>query len=69
MSLLAGLRQQAGMTQEQLAYRAKVSRATVQRIERGCDCDPDTAKRLAKVLGVKWTVFFDQPAQKGKRPA
>lgn len=67
MTLLAKLRGQKGLTQEELAAKAKLARATVQRIERGFPCEPATAKRLAGVLGVRWTVFFDDAAQERKR--
>lgn len=65
--MLAALRKRAGLTQEGLAYKAAVCRATVQKIEAGTgSIRPATAKKLANVLGVKWTVFFEDDAQKDK---
>lgn len=49
-----------GLTQEQLAEKAGISRTHVTRIERG-NIKPSirVAKRLATVLNVDWRDFYD----------
>jgi len=46
------LRQQKALSQEDLAEKAGVSRATVLNMERGRAVHPSTLRRLAKALGV-----------------
>jgi transcriptional regulator with XRE-family HTH domain len=57
---LARWRLLRGMTQEQLAERARVGRVTIARIEQGAEPRVRTALRLAGALAVKvedvWTV-------------
>lgn len=50
-----------GMTQEQLAEKAGVSRSHITRVERG-EIKPSVpvAKRLGKVLDVDWRCFYDE---------
>lgn len=50
-----------GMTQEQLAEKAGVSRSHVTRIERG-EIRPSVpvAKKLGEVLDVDWRRFYDE---------
>ena len=50
----------AGLTQEELAQKAGISRAHVTRIERG-SAKPSigVAKRLATILNVDWRNFYD----------
>ena len=50
-----------GMTQEQLAEKAGVSRSHVTRIERG-EIRPSVpvAKKLGEVLDVDWRCFYDE---------
>lgn len=49
-----------GLTQEQLAEKAGISRTHVTRIERG-NIKPSVgvAKRLATILNVDWRDFYD----------
>lgn len=48
------------LTQEQLAALAKVDRSYVTKIENGLRPGVKVAKKLAAVLGVPWTIFFEQ---------
>ena len=52
--MLKALRQTKGMTQEQLAKRAKMTQAYVAMLEAGVKKNPSlaTLKRIAKALGV-----------------
>ena len=51
---LKEIREQKGMTQEELAKRADVSRAYLSRLEMGRHDPPlSTVEKLAKALGVK----------------
>lgn len=50
------LRQQAGLSQEELAARVAVSRATIQNVERGRGVPrPATMRRIAEALGTDVT--------------
>ena len=57
---LKEIRKQNGLTQKQLAYTVGVNRTTITLIEKGTN-KPSVklAKKLGKVLKVKWTVFFE----------
>lgn len=59
---LAALRKKAGISQEELASRAKVSRATVGNLESGFSGNPEyeTVKKLAAALGVQAADLLDQ---------
>ena len=62
-NLVRTLREQAGLSQEELAVRAQVSRATVQNIERD-RTDPRRAvlRRIAEALGTDVAALSpDQP--------
>lgn len=50
----------AGLTQEELAVKAGISRAHVTRIERG-SAKPSVpvAKKLARILNVNWEDFYN----------
>lgn len=51
-----GFRNDAGLSQEQLASKAGLTHATVSRIERGAhEGTTRTVRKLAKALGVKVT--------------
>ncbi len=50
--MLRTLRENAGITQEQLSTLAKVGRQTVIRLERGEGANGLTLARIAKALGV-----------------
>ena len=56
---LAELREQRGMSQEDVARKAKLQRVSVSRIERGVH-EPSltTLERIAKALGVRLVVDF-----------
>jgi transcriptional regulator with XRE-family HTH domain len=58
-TLLAGMRAARGLTLDDLAARAGVSRAMISRIER-CEANPTAALlgRLANALGVTLSAFF-----------
>ncbi len=48
-------REEAGLTQEMVAYRSGLSVATIQRIERGAIPKIQTLRQIALVLGVPWS--------------
>ena len=54
------LRQQVGLTQEQLAEKVEVDRSYIQRIEKGT-ANPgiDVLTRLKTVLGVSWDELME----------
>ena len=50
----------AGLTQEELAQKAGISRAHVTRIERGtAKPSVPVAKKLARILNVNWGDFYN----------
>lgn len=54
-------RTDAGLTQQELADECHVIRQTIGNIENGiANPSVELAKRMGKVLGVKWTEFFDE---------
>ena len=58
---LVRLREAKGMTQKALAEQVKISQPSMCDIEQGVNTPrPDTAKRIAQVLGFDWTRFFDK---------
>lgn len=48
---LKGARERKGLTQQELAERAGVSRPTVTRLEAGMQANPPTARKIAQALG------------------
>lgn len=68
---LKQLRQRAGMTQEQLAYTARVSLSSVTKAEQG-KIEPtwNTVRALAKALGVSLAEFdsVDEPPAANAKP-
>ena len=53
------LREKKGMTMKELGEAAGISEGMVSLVERGMRTPGvKTAKRLAKVLGIRWTVFY-----------
>lgn len=58
---LVAIRESKGMTQKALAEKVQISQPSICDIEHGeIDPKPDTAKRIANVLGFDWTRFFDK---------
>lgn len=56
---LKQVREEAGLTQEQLAAECNVIRQTISNIECGISRPSvETAKLIAKVLDISWTDFF-----------
>jgi len=53
------------LTQQDVADRSELSRTFYTQIETG-DRNPsvDNAKKIAKALKFKWTLFFDEPSQR-----
>ena len=49
---LAQFRMECGLTQDELAKRAGVSKRTIERIEDGCDTQLTSLVRLLRVLGL-----------------
>ena len=49
-------REQAGLTQRQLAEKAKIPQSTVARIERGDNTSIGTMSKIASALGKKLTI-------------
>ncbi|WP_301171077.1 helix-turn-helix transcriptional regulator [Brevibacillus nitrificans] len=60
-SWLIAKRNQLGFTQEEVASKAEIARTTYAMIEQeNRTPSVNVAKRIAKVLGLDWTVFFEQ---------
>lgn len=61
MTVLRELRNNAAMTQEELAQRCGVVRQTISNIELGVTRPSvDLAKKIADVFGVEWPILFDE---------
>jgi transcriptional regulator with XRE-family HTH domain len=62
--VLKAARHDAGLTQEELAVRAKLSREYVSKLERGQQSPTvDTLFRLAAILGIKASVLLSRVEQ------
>ena len=48
-----------GMTQQEIADLVGLDRTTITKIENGATPSIDTAKKIAAVLGFRWTLFFE----------
>lgn len=58
---LIQLRELKGFTQQELASQAGISRSYYSGIEVGTRNAPvKTAKKIAGVLGIDWTLFFEE---------
>lgn len=58
---LKDFRKKNGYTQEQLASRLSIAPTTLSGYELGTRSPSvQQAKDMAEVMGVKWTIFFDQ---------
>lgn len=56
---LIALRNQIGLTQNEVAIRAKIERSTYAQYELGRRNPTVTnAKKIAEILGFDWTIFF-----------
>lgn len=65
---LVQLRKQQGLTQQQVADRAGISRSYYSGIENGTrDGQVDKIKRIADVLGFDWTIFFESKGRESSR--
>lgn len=59
-NVLKRLREELKISQEELANKAGVQRATISMIERGVNRPSvQLAKKLGLILSCEWTVFFD----------
>lgn len=57
---LKEIRENIGLTQEQVANKAGVARATYGHIETGeREVTVSNAKKISKVLNFHWTIFFE----------
>lgn len=64
---LRGIRTEAGFTQEYVAERAGIARATYGHIESGeRGVTVANAKKISKVLGFHWTIFFEDESHELK---
>ena len=60
-SWLLDKRSKKHLTQEQVAERSGIHRSYYTKIENGTmRPSVKVAKRISKVLGFKWTIFFDE---------
>lgn len=65
MTWLKEIREKTGMTQEAVAEKIELARAAYSNIETGARRPSvDTAKRIAAVLGFRWTRFFEEEGEK-----
>lgn len=65
MKLMKQKREEANLTQGQLAYIIGVERSTITKIENGGKTSVKTAKRIAEVLGFEWTLFYKTETKAG----
>ena len=66
---LKATRKGHGMTGAELGEKAKISPSTLSLIESGRRRPSvDLAKRLGAVLGVDWTLFFEDSGQNARPP-
>ncbi|WP_126425445.1 helix-turn-helix transcriptional regulator [Brevibacillus marinus] len=56
---LEALRLQQGLTQAEVARRAKIDRTYYTKIERGKTPSVRVAMRIADALGFRWTLFYE----------
>ena len=66
---LRELRQRAGLTQQKLATRARLSVSAIARLESGGRPKAMTAATLARILGVPVAVLLGQATDDGSPPA
>jgi len=59
---LAAIRDERKITQQELADTIGITRQMISAIENGGRPSVDTAKKIAGVLGIEWTGFFDDDA-------
>jgi transcriptional regulator with XRE-family HTH domain len=64
---IRALLKERGMTQQELARRAGISRSTVLHIVKGGHCGTDTLERIAKALEVDVAELFTAPLDIGVR--
>ncbi len=58
--MLKEVRERAGFTQSELAEKCGVNQSTIAMIENGTNKPRvPLAKKLAEVLNVDWTIFFE----------
>ena len=58
MKLMREKREEAHLTQQQLATMIGISRTTITKIENGGRPSVNTAQKIANILGFDWTLFF-----------
>lgn len=62
---LKKLREEKGYTQEGLAIKAGIAKTTYSSYEQGHrNPSIQTAKRIAEILDIPWTIFFDSEVLK-----
>ena len=64
---IRALLKERGMTQQELARRAGISRSTVLHIVKGGHCGTDTLERIARALEVDVAELFTAPLDLGVR--
>lgn len=64
MQIMKEKREEIKLTQEQLAEIVGVARSTITKIEKGGRTSVKTAKKIARVLGFDWTLFFNNYEKK-----
>ena len=62
---LKKIRKDAGFTQIKLADKVGITRQMISAIEKGAGPHPNTAKKIAAVLGFEWTRFFEEEKDAG----
>ncbi|WP_213996438.1 helix-turn-helix transcriptional regulator [Tepidanaerobacter syntrophicus] len=68
IALIKEKRNAKGLTQEQLAMLIGVDRTTITKIENGsARPSVDNAKKIGKVLGFDWTIFFEADDDEDKK--
>lgn len=65
---IAETRRERGWTQQLFADKLKMEVQSVQRIERGTNLTIRSMVRIARVLGVPPSVFWEPPKSRDRRP-
>lgn len=60
MKLLIERRKKLGLSQQEVADAVGIDRSYYTKIENGLTPSVKVAKAIGKILGINWTIFFDE---------
>lgn len=64
MTLLIERRKKLGLSQQEVADAAGIDRSYYTKIENGLTPSVKVAKAISEILGVEWTIFFEDVSAK-----